>query len=78
MKIKESNVCDYALKIIHDCLNGRDEHAMPSLGKSLCAGGSEDALCGKFAHSLCNGGPVCLAASSDRGQAAFTLWAFAR
>lgn len=76
MKIKESNACDYDLKIIHDCLNRRDEHAMSSLGRSLCAGGSEDDLCGKFAHSLCNGGLACLAASSERGQAAFTVWPF--
>lgn len=51
MNIREGNGCEYALKIINDCLNMRDEYAMPSLGRSLRAVGSEDAQCGKVAHS---------------------------
>lgn len=51
MNIREGNGCEYALKIINDCSNMRDECAMPSLGRSLCAVGSEDAQRGQVAHS---------------------------
>lgn len=51
MRIREGNGCEYALKIINDCSNMREQHPVSSFGRSLCASGSENVQRGKVAHS---------------------------